>query len=194
MTYLAQRWAGSSTPVKMMHIDDPRLLLPLDGSAPQSAHMFHELRSLGYSLAVGWRCGPLDCGDATIYDALLDVVGGDDACMTDEKLASFQAWRRAAKVMWVSELLRADGRTLRTRFDRDLQRRARNCEEEAFRLYMVAFGHGRTRPGTRRRVGIPKPALWTVLEAGELLWRAGTVCVIVHLDTDPARVRVLVIW
>ena len=34
--------------------------------------------------------------------------------------------------MWVSELLRADGRTLRTRFDRDLQRRARNYEVEAF--------------------------------------------------------------
>ena len=146
MTHLAQRWAGSSTPVNMMHVGDLRLLLPLGGSAPQSAHMFYELRSLGYSLAVGWRCEPLACGDATIYDALLDAAGGDDAFMTDEELASFQIWRRAAKVMWVSELLRADGRTLRTRFDRDLQRRVRNCEEEALRLCMVAFGHGRTRP------------------------------------------------
>ena len=59
----------------MMHVDDLRLLLPLDGSAPQSAHMFYELRSLGYSLAVGWRCKPLACGDATIYDALLDAAG-----------------------------------------------------------------------------------------------------------------------
>ena len=46
MTHLAQRWAGSSTPVNMMHVDDLRLLLPLDGSAPQSAHMFYELRTL----------------------------------------------------------------------------------------------------------------------------------------------------
>ena len=40
-------------------------------------------------------------------------------------------------------------------------------------------------------MGIPKPALWTVLEAGELLWRADTVCEIVQLDADSARVRVL---
>ena len=128
MTHLARRWAGSSTSVSMMHVDDLRLLLPLDGSVPQSAHMFYELRSLGYSLAVGWRCEPLACSDATIYDALLDAAGDDDAPMTDEELVSFQTWQRAAKVMWVSELLRADGRTVRARFDRDLQRRARNCE------------------------------------------------------------------
>ena len=118
---------------------------------------------------VGWRCEPLACGDATIYGALLYAAGGDDTSMTDEELASSQVWRRAAKAVWVSELLRMDGRTLRTRFDRDLQRRACNCEEEALRLSMVAFGHGRARPARRRRVGILKPALWTVLEAGELL-------------------------
>ena len=126
-----------------------RLLQPLDGTAPQSAHMFHELRTLGYSLAVGWRCEPLAYGDATIYDALLDAAGGDDAAMTDDELASFQAWRRAANVMWVSELLCADGRTLRSRFDQDLQRRASNCEVDALRLCMVSFGHGRTRPARR---------------------------------------------
>ena len=113
MTHLAKRWAGSSTPVNMMHVCDPRLLLPLDGSALQSAHMFYALRSLGYSLAVGWRCETLACGDATIYDALLDAAGGNEAFMTGEELASFQIWRRAAKVKWVSERLRADGRTLR---------------------------------------------------------------------------------
>ena len=182
MAHLAQRRAGSSTPVSMMHVDDLRLLISLDGSAPQSAHMFYELRSLGYSLAVGWRCEPLASGDATIYGALLDAAGGDDAAMADEELASFRTWRRASKVMWVSELLRADGRTLRSRFDRDLQRRARNCEVDALRLCMVAFGHGRTRPARRRRVGIPKPALWTVLGVGELLWRDNAVCVSDHVN------------
>ena len=44
MTHLAQRWTGSSTPVSTMHVDDPRLLLPLDGSAPQSTHKFYELQ------------------------------------------------------------------------------------------------------------------------------------------------------
>ena len=138
-----------------------------------------------------WRCEPLACGDATIYGALLDAAGGDDAPMTDEELASFQTWRRAAKVMWVSELLRADGRTLRSRFERDLQRRVRNCEVEALRLWMVAFGHSRTRPARRRRVGIPKPALWTMLEVGELLWRDNTVCEITLMNADSACVRVL---
>ena len=121
---------------------------------------------------------------------MLDAAGGDDAAMTDEELASFQTWRRAAKVMWVSELLRADGRTLRSRFDRGLQRRARNCEVEVLRLCMVAFGHGRTRPARRRRVGIPKPALWTVLDVGELLWRGDAVCVITSMNADSACVRV----
>ena len=79
---------------------------------------------------------------------------------------------------------------MRTRFDRDLQQRARNCEVEALRLCMVAFGHGRTRPARRRRVGIPKPALWTVLEVGKLLWRANAVCEITQMDADSARVRV----
>ena len=87
----------------MMHVDGLKLLLPLGGSAQQSAHMFYELRSLGYSLAVGWRCEPLACGDATIYSALLDAAGGDGTSMTDEELASFQAWRRAAKVLWASD-------------------------------------------------------------------------------------------
>ena len=40
-------------------------------------------------------------------------------------------------------------------------------------------------------MGIPKPALWTVLEVGELLWRANTVCEITLMDADSARVRVL---
>ena len=91
MTHLTQRWAGSSTPVNMMHVGDLRLLRPLDGSAAQSAHMFYELRSLGYSLAVGWQCEPLACGDATIYGALLDAAGGDGAFMTDDEQRAFRS-------------------------------------------------------------------------------------------------------
>ena len=54
----------------------------------------------------------------------------DDASMPEEELASFPVWRRAAKAMWVSEILRADGRTFRTRFDRDLQRRAKKKNDD----------------------------------------------------------------
>ena len=55
---------------------------------------------------------------------------------------------------------------------------------------MVAFGHGRTRPARRRRVGIPKPVVWTVLEVGDLLWRKSTVCEITFKSADSACVRV----
>ena len=34
MTYLAQLKCGASTPVNMLHADDLRLLLPLNGAAP----------------------------------------------------------------------------------------------------------------------------------------------------------------
>ena len=56
---------------------------------------------------------------------------------------------------------------------------------------MAAFGHGRMRPARRRRVGIPKPALWTVLGVGELLWRNSSVCKITLKNADSACVRVL---
>ena len=112
MTHLTQRLCGTSTPVNMLHANDPRLLLPLDGSAPRAVHMFHELRSLGCSLAIGWRCEPPACNDATIHGVMLDTAGGDDAGLSDDQLASSQKWRRAARAMWVSELLQADGRTL----------------------------------------------------------------------------------
>ena len=65
------------------------------------------------------------------------------------------------------------------------------CEVEALQLCMVAFGHGRTRPARRRRVGIPMPALWAVLEVGELLWRNSTVCEITLKNADSSCVRVL---
>ena len=40
-------------------------------------------------------------------------------------------------------------------------------------------------------MGIPKPALWTVLGVGELLWRGNAVCVITSMNADSACVRVL---
>ena len=53
MASLAQRWCGSSTPVSMLGTDELHLPEPLDAAAPQAAHMFHELRKLGYKAAVG---------------------------------------------------------------------------------------------------------------------------------------------
>ena len=91
---------------------------------------------------------------------ILDAAGGVDTGLSDDQLASFQTWRRAARVMWVSELLQADGRTMRVKFHDALLRRAQNLEVEVTRLCTVAYGHGRTTPGARRRVGVPTCAAW----------------------------------
>ena len=155
----------------MLHAGDLRLLRPLDATAPQAAHMLHELWSLlGYSITLGWRCEPHAELDATVHDAVLGLAGDDDdGATTDGDIYDFQRWRRRLGIMWTSELLRADGRTLRTRFAADLVRRARNCETDALRLCNIAFGRGRTSPGPRSRVGLPLPAAREVIGVGEFL-------------------------
>ena len=45
-----------------------------------------------------------------------------------EEIARLQHWRRENDVMWVSELFRADGTTLRDRFMKSLAARAQRCE------------------------------------------------------------------
>ena len=59
----------------MLHTDNLKLFQPLNSAAPQAAHMFHELRSLGYSLVMGWGNGPYAVGDVTIYDVMLTAAG-----------------------------------------------------------------------------------------------------------------------
>ena len=170
MVCLAQRWRGASTPTNTLHAKDLRLLLPLGDEASEAAHMFHELRLLGYSLAVGWRCESLADGDATVYDALVGAAGDDDETkLSDDKVTELQRWRRCCNVMWVSEPFRADGRTLRTRFAAGLRQRIRNCEADTQRICNVAFGRGRIAPGPRGRVGLPRAAAWDVIEVGEFV-------------------------
>ena len=91
----------------------------------------------------------------------------------------------------MSELLQADGRTMRVKFHDALLRRAQNLEVEAMRLCMVAYGHGRTTPGPRRRVGLLAYAAWGELGIGDMLWHEDTVCVIARRDAESATVRVL---
>ena len=92
--------------------------------------------------------------------------------------------------MWVSEMLRADGRTLRTRFAAELRQRVRNCEVDAQRICTVAFGRGRTAPGPRGRVGLPRVAACDVIEVGEFVWRDNCVCEVIGRRADGALVRV----
>ena len=75
MVGLAQRWCGSSTPVSMLSTDELHLLEPLDAAPPQAAHVFHELRKLGYKAAVSWVVQPLAAGDETVYGAYMREAG-----------------------------------------------------------------------------------------------------------------------
>ena len=114
MVSLAQRWCGSSTLVNVLSTDELHLLEPLDAAPPQAAHMFHELRKLGNTAAVGWVVRPPATGDEAIYGAYIREAG-DTGC-TEAAIARLKRWRREHNVMWVSELFRADGITLRDRF------------------------------------------------------------------------------
>ena len=166
MVSLAQRRCGSSTPVKMLSTDELRLLEPLDAAAPQAAHMFHELRKLGYKAAVGWVVCPPAAGDRTIYDAYMREAG--DTGRTEAAIARLQRWRREHNVMWVSELCWADGVTLRDRFMFNLAAHARRCESGAIRLCGIAFerSRGPENKSARPRVGLPTPAEWDVVSIG----------------------------
>ena len=93
--------------------------------------------------------------------------------------------------MWMSELFQADGRILWVKFHGELLRRAQNLEVEAMRLCTVTYGHGRTTPGHRRRVGLPTCAAWGELGVGDMVWRENAVRVIVRRGAESARVRVL---
>ena len=157
----------------MLSVDELHLLEPLDATTPLAAHMFHELR-LGYKMAVGWVVRPPAAGDETIDDAYMR-----EACITgrtEAEIARPQSWRRDHNVMWVSELLRADGTTmLRGRFMTNLAERARRCELDAIRLCDIAFGRGRG-PGNQSgqpRVGLPLPAAWGVVGVGSYVWHEG---------------------
>ena len=117
--------------------------------------MFHELRKLGCKVAVGWVVRPLAAGDETIHGAYMREAGITGR--TEEEIARLQRWRREHNVMWVSELFRADGITLRDRFMKNLAARARRCESDAIRLCNIAFGRGRgpANQSNRPRVGLP---------------------------------------
>ena len=141
--------------------------------------MFYELRSLGYSLVMGWANEPYAAGDATTYGVLL-TAAGDGKGLKDSELANMQKWRRDNKVMWVSELLRADGRTLRQRFTVGLKHAVANCEPDAMRLCKIAFGSGRTALGPIARVGLPLSAAWDAMEMCDFVWRKSCVCKLVR--------------
>ena len=94
---------------------------------------------------------------------------------TEAETARLQGWHLEYSVMWVSEMPRADGITLRVRFMVNLAARARRCEPDAIRLCNITFGRG-CGPGNqsgRPRVGLPTPAAWGVVGVGNYVWYDG---------------------
>ena len=171
---MAQRRGGLSHPVNMMDTKHLRLLQPIDSTAPQAVHLIAELRELGYKLTVGWVSRPYAKFGISIVDRYLAAAG--DAGRDDADVAALQQWRRRHDVMWVSELLRVDGRTLKHRFGHDLQRRVGNCEDDALRLCSIAFGSGLKSPSVRPRVGRVFRAAWDGVRAGDYIWHGGVLC------------------
>ena len=100
----AQRWAGSRQPVNVLSQDQVQFFEPLDSSAPAGAHMLGELRRAGYLLGLDWLHRQPACDDITVLEAAGKMRG--------RKLTELQEWRRGHGVLWVSELLRADGALL----------------------------------------------------------------------------------
>ena len=154
-----------------MNTNQMRLLQPADSTAPQAVHLIAELRELGYKLAVGWVGRSCAESDISMVDCYLAAAG--DTGRGDFDVAALQQWRRRHVVMWVSELLRADGRALRHRFGDGLQRRIDNCEDDALRLCSIAFGSGLTSPSVRPRVGRMLRAAWNGVRAGDYIWHGG---------------------
>ena len=85
------------SPVNMLGTDELHLLEPLDAAARQAAHMFHELRKLGYKVTVGWVVRPPAAGDGTIYVAYMREAG--DTFRTQLAIARLKRWRREHNVM-----------------------------------------------------------------------------------------------
>ena len=88
--------------------------------------------------------------------------------MRGRKLTELPEWRRGHGVLWVSELLRADGRTPRRRYSAAL--RAASGADEA-RLRRILFGPGRSEAGPARRATLEA---WTTIRVGDWIWRGSS--------------------
>ena len=110
---LARRWVGSRQPVNVLSQDQVQLFEPLDSSAPAGAHLLGELRRAGYLLELDWLHTQPACDGIIVLEAAGETRG--------RKLMELQEWRHGHGVLWVSELLRVDGRTPRRRYSEELR-------------------------------------------------------------------------
>ena len=109
----AQRWVGSRQPVNVLSQDQVQLFEPLGSSAPAGAHLLGELRRAGYLLGLDWLHKQPACDDITVLEAAGETRG--------RKLTELKERHRGHGVLWISELLRVDGRTPRRRYSAELR-------------------------------------------------------------------------
>ena len=117
-----------------------------------------------------------------ILDTYISAAG--DAKRTADQVASLQRWRRRENVMWASELLRADGRTLRARFGKHLRQKVGSLEDDSMRLSSIVFGTGLKEPAMAPRVGFMTRAAWDRVREGEYIWHDDTACEVVSILGD----------
>ena len=174
----AQRWVGSRQPVNVMPQGQVSLFEPLDSTAPAGAHLIGELRRAGYLLGVDWSHKQPSVDDLTVLEAAAAKPG--------RQLKELQSWRRGHGVLWVSELLRADGRTPRRHYMAQL--RAASGADEA-RLRRILFGPGRIEAGPARRVGLPTLEAWTTVRTGDWLWIDSALNQVVSVEGGRMKAR-----
>ena len=174
----AQRWVGSRQPVNVLPQGQVSLFEPLDSTAPAGAHLIGELRRAGYLLGIDWSHKQPAVSDVTILEAAAAKPG--------RQLKELQNWRRGHGVLWVSELLRADGRTPRRRYMAQL--RAASGADEA-RLRRILFGPGRIEAGPARRVGLPTLEAWTTVRTGDWLWVDSALNQVVSVEGGRMKAR-----
>ena len=187
MMQLAQRWCGASKPVNMIGTGKLGLLEPLNAAASQAVRLIAELRELGYKLVIDWTNRPHADGDMTILDTFLSTA--PDSQRSDAEIAALQSWRRQHDVIWVSELLRADGRTLCGKYSRGLPVSVSNLEDAAIRLCFIAFGSGLTGPSKRPRRGRLRRAAWDRVREGDFVWHDGMLCEVQEVKVGAGTLR-----
>ena len=187
MLQLAQLWCGTAKPVNMIGTGTLGLLEPLNATVPQAVHLIAELRGMGYKLVVGWTSRPHAYSGMAILGTFLSAAS--DSQRSDSEIAPRHSWRRKHGAMWVSELLRADGRTIRAKYSRGSHVSVSNLEGDAMRLCSTAFGDGLTSPPERPRVGRLRRAAWDGVREGDFVWHDGTLCEVQELEADEVTLR-----
>ena len=145
--------------------------LKIDGAAPWAAVALHQLAINGYKLR------GVDWGDkAAANDVpLRHAVPADSAT----QLQLVDEWRRARGILWLSQMLRADGRTLRARYQRDVAEARAESGKLAEWMKRLFPEHGRSRVAVGHLL---KPAIWR-LQRGDVVRTAAGPMVIMGMAT-----------